>query len=647
MKGRWGVHVCTCQGKLPVDSARLEALGGFVDVGQHPSTSAEALAQRAKGENLDGLLIACCLGTEPFRAACRTQQVALELRGVDLGVRSYRPTEAAAAANTKALRVLRGELRAAQRAEPPEEVPLRAGKRVVLVTDVPAGLSLAESLSESANLTVVVSPELQLPGDFPARRARRGTLAAVRGRLGAFSTAIRIGESVQDFAADQVVLALQDAPPVKSRTGLHVLVNPDAGALTALPGALAELTGDFMKPVAIRYNAAICAGGAAGNEACGRCIPACPYQAIGRDPANSLRIAVDALACEACGACTAACPTSALQFAEPSAGETLGRMAGLLGPAAGEAPAPLGIVFHCSQQGRRTLEAAADRPRPYSARLLPVEVPCLRHVSDALLLGALRMGAAGVALLGCETCPHGERALLQLNMDIAGRVAAGAGLGAGRLRLITAADGWAKPDSALEQLDEFAQNLRPNAVQFTADRMRPLGNRELVAEALQTFIGEFGAKPEPVKLPREAPYANAAVRADGCTLCRSCTNVCPTHAFRFDETEQTLSFKQIDCVACGLCELVCPENVISLRPELRLDADALDYQVLVRDETIRCAKCDKPYINKRALAAVEAKLLKVPKMAEVFGGSRSSLLRMCPDCRAVAAVLDVRDGWRP
>jgi len=459
MKGRWGVHVCTCEGKLPLDAGRLAALGALVDVGLHPRSSAGPLALKAQEQKLDGLLIACCRGAAPFQQALHDRHVALDTRAVDLGALCFRATADAAEANGKALRLLRGELRAAQRAEPPQEVPLRAGKRVLLVTDLPAGLDLAEALSGMAALTLVASPDLELPPGFPARRARRGSLAHLRGRLGAFSAGVRgPGGTVEELAADQVVLALGEAPALQGRTGLHVLVRPGPEALAALPAALQQWSGDFMKPLAVRYDSAACAGGSAGQQACGRCIPACPYQAISRDPANPLRIAVDHLACEGCGACTAACPTSALQFTEPSPAEMLGRLAGLLGPAAGALEGPLGVVFHCSQEGRRTLEAAASRPRPYAARLLPLEVPCLRHVSDALLLGAFRMGAAGAALLGCEQCPHGERALLTLNLEIAGRTVAAAGLspgqpGAGRIRLVTARDGAARPDDALEQLD--------------------------------------------------------------------------------------------------------------------------------------------------------------------------------------------------
>jgi len=171
--------------------------------------------------------------------------------------------------------------------------------------------------------------------------------------------------------------------------------------------------------------------------------------------------------------------------------------------------------------------------------------------------------------------------------------------------------------------------------------------RELVAEAIRSFVEAYGPRAEPLALPRDAPYADAEVRAEGCTLCRSCANVCPTHAFRFDEANQALEFKQIDCVACGLCEAVCPESVITLKREMGLNAAALAYRVLARDEPVGCRKCGKPYINRRALDAVESRMLNSPKLAGVFAGRRAGLLRLCPDCRAIAAMMEVQEGWRP
>ena len=33
--------------------------------------------------------------------------------------------------------------------------------------------------------------------------------------------------------------------------------------------------------------------------------------------------------------------------------------------------------------------------------------------------------------------------------------------------------------------------------------------------------------------------------------------------------------------------------------------------------------------------------------AASFAGDRHEILRMCPDCRAVAAIRDVERGWEP
>ncbi len=130
-------------------------------------------------------------------------------------------------------------------------------------------------------------------------------------------------------------------------------------------------------------------------------------------------------------------------------------------------------------------------------------------------------------------------------------------------------------------------------------------------------------------------------------MCRSCVNVCPTHAFRFDEAEASLQLKQISCIACGLCETVCPENVIALQPELDLSRRGLDYQSVVRDALVGCSRCGKPFINQKALEAIETKLFGLAVLGDAFEGPRRSLLRMCPDCRAVAAMMEVEQGWEP
>ncbi|MGH7831990.1 MAG: 4Fe-4S binding protein, partial [Candidatus Binatia bacterium] len=117
--------------------------------------------------------------------------------------------------------------------------------------------------------------------------------------------------------------------------------------------------------------------------------------------------------------------------------------------------------------------------------------------------------------------------------------------------------------------------------------------------------------------------------------------------FKLDERDQSLRFKQIECVACGLCEEFCPENVITLRREIQFDREALEYKTLVEDSMVACAKCGKPYINRRALETIETRLLSLESLLDTFSGNRRNLLRMCSDCRAVEAMLEVEKGWKP
>ena len=100
-------------------------------------------------------------------------------------------------------------------------------------------------------------------------------------------------------------------------------------------------------------------------------------------------------------------------------------------------------------------------------------------------------------------------------------------------------------------------------------------------------------------------------------------------------------------MGCGLCEQLCPEKVITLREELRLNKISLDYRKVAEDEMVACIQCKNPYINRRALEAIESKILGVESLQSTFSGDRKNILRMCPDCRTVMAMQEVDKGWRP
>ncbi len=83
----------------------------------------------------------------------------------------------------------------------------------------------------------------------------------------------------------------------------------------------------------------------------------------------------------------------------------------------------------------------------------------------------------------------------------------------------------------------------------------------------------------------------------GCTLCGSCAQACPTDALKVKEEGQTimLNFYHYKCVGCNTCIRVCPEEVIevrrSLNPHLLKSSSSIR---VFEDEVATCRKCGRP-----------------------------------------------------
>ena len=646
MTARWGIFLCNCQHTLALDPQRLDLPARCVHLASRTDRDLPAFSDLLSRERCTHALIACCDPPSGFEDALRAAAGAgLRTHFLDLKTSCFAVHDDPQEAQDKAARLLRGALRAAEAQAEPRYVPLRSDGRVLIAADEPSAADLARRLGDACQPVLVLDPDAPAVESPPSWRVYRGELLEVSGRLGDFHAVVgRRGESPRELVVDQVVARGSEAVASPAPTGYHVLDNADPARVADVSARVDDLTGDFFKTVHVAYDPDSCAGGAAGQQACGACIPACPYQAIRRDPANRLRIEVDHLGCEGCGACTAACPTSSLRFADPSPQALHARLAGLLAPDGSDADRV--VVFHCSEQGKRLLEEAARRPLPYAANIFGVQVPCLRHVSAAAVLGALRLGAAGVGLLGCAACPHGERAVLDRTLAFCRTTLEAFDLGTERLRLFVTADG--DEAATVNDLTRFAESLPPAPIAWDGlTPWRVKGERQALTEIVGTFIDQRRLEPGPRALDPALPFAVAAVEAEGCTLCRSCVNVCPTHAFRLDEPTSSLQFNHFACVACGLCETVCPEDVISLRHEVAFTRAALDYRTVVRDEMVGCLQCGSPFVNRKSLDAILAKLLQPGPLMDAFSGERRNLLRMCPDCRAVAAMQEVEQGWEP
>ena len=655
---RWGVFLCDCRSTLNMDLQKIGNPASLVVVATNPEKDIEDFASKADQLELEHVVVGCCAKPLIFEEALQGKT----LHFLDLKGKCFAPHSNVEQAHTKASKMIEAEIRVSNiKAKNPVPVnPLQVGNRVVIFTEFSEGLKLASMLDElmdgdSAAVTLCISSDIEGLEDGSPLLEQRTSLIAVEGRLGNLKITLEPDQILNggsqkrfDLKADQLIVLTKTHPPgIKRRTGVHLLSSTESEILEETVRQVRDLVGHFHKPVHLTYDQDICAGGDKGMETCGRCISYCPYDAISRQTENRLRIQVDHLTCEGCGACVSACPTSALQFTEPSPQEIYARMAALLESSKekqGNVEPPV-IVFHCEEMGRKVLETAGLVPLPYSPGVLPVEVPCLRYVSESNMLAAMSLGAAGVGLLGCEDCPNGERELLYQKYDFTQLILQNFDLDQDRVRIITAEAG--QEADAVEAINQFVSQLSESPMVPSWTTPSQTLNRPILSDVLGGFIDQTGNEPGRISLSSELPFAFANINESGCTLCRSCANVCPTNAFRFEEESNSLHFKHINCVGCGLCEEVCPENVITIKRELVLEKQSLDYTLVAEDEMINCLKCEKPYINRRALEAVESKLFEIESLKNTFSGNRKNILRMCPDCRTVAAMMEVDRGWEP
>lgn len=700
-----GIFLCDCNRSLPLN---VGAITRSLNLPSKPRLfsrlqldDVHPLKYHAQKEKHDHILIGCCGQREFFLKELSTvgfqanQITLLNLKEECFWVHDDRD-----AANQKVARLLKASLETAEAHQQMSEMPVRAGDLIFIVAETPHAFSLARRLANHARVTLLLEETSEafdsfLPSPSPCE-VNRGRVTEIQGQLGKFKIlvertqaidlercvscmrcvpvchtqaitaglrlidskcdrcgdcltecgavqAIRIPRKDQHVVkADQVIfLGSQQLPPRHRRPGIHHIptVRPEDVDRVALD--VMALIGDFMKPEFVRYNIGTCAGGYADFKGCGICIPSCPYDAIQRDPvASPSRVAVDPISCEGCGACVSACPTSALHFVQPSPRYLYTKMRALLAPVNGDEEERPVLGFHCSNKGRAALQNARAFQVTLPANFLPIEVPCLRYLSEANMLAAFRLGAAGVALLGCEECPHGERQLLFEKLDFTKIILEAFGLGGERVRLFTTEEA---AHEALTALGRFANAASPFPLKWDGQFPDKVENREIIADAMETFLSGTGRDPGRVKENTPFPFAWSDVRAEGCTMCRSCVNVCPVQAFKLDDEKHTLEFRYMSCVACGMCERACPENVITLHRDLILDKAAFAYQVMVQDEMVGCLQCGKEYITKRALAAIQDKV----GMMEAFLEGRADLLLMCPDCRAVKAMMEMQKGWEP
>ncbi|MBA2492970.1 MAG: 4Fe-4S binding protein [Gammaproteobacteria bacterium] len=384
-------------------------------------------------------------------------------------------------------------------------------------------------------------------------------------------------------------------------------------ALAELPG----LVGEFEKPKYFDYNADICAHGRSGIQGCTRCLDACPTNAIG-----SLKelIRVDPYLCQGGGVCATACPTGAITYAYPHASDLLESIRQALKAYRAAGGHEASLLFHDCEQGRERVDRVGRR-MPES--VIPAHVEEVGAVGLDAWLASLAYGASQVLLLATRLTPPKVLHEMRQQLGVASALLQGMGYDGQRVRLV-------EPETD-EALLVALGTLGGSTPKTPADFATHNEKRNTLRMALDHLHEQTLTPAASAALPAGAPFGDVVVDREACTLCMACTSVCPASALIAGGDAPTLSFIEWNCVQCGLCEIACPEDAITLVPRIVYDPEVrTKRRTLNEEQPFCCVECGKPFATRRMMETMTARL----KNHWMFQDPQAlRRLKMCEICR--------------
>jgi ferredoxin len=468
----------------------------------------------------------------------------------------------------------------------------------------------------------------------------KGKIAAAMGHFGAFELVIddfvqlesALGYGPVRNGAQSlcdVILDLSGGSPLFSAADLRDgYLRVDPGSRSAVLEAVLkaqDLTGAFEKPRYVAFDASLCAHSRSNIVGCRRCLDLCPAGAI---QSAGDHVAIDPNICAGCAQCAAACPTGAAAYAMLPPDALLQKLRTMLltyRAAGGLHPV---ILFHDQAHGSPMLDVLAQLGDGLPAHVLPFAVNETTQVGLEGIVAGFAYGASAIRFL-LRGRSHHDVAGLRQTVALAQPILQGLGFAGPRLAMLETDD----PDVvgiALREIPWMSSAPRPASFQPTG------GKREVLRFALRELHQAAHDPVDVIALPKGAPFGAVEVDAGDCTLCLSCVSACPTGALRDDPERPMLRFVEDACVQCGLCQVTCPEQVITLKPQIDFRAATAPARVLKEEEPFCCIRCSRPFGVKSTIDRVVAKL-EGRHWMYTAASRRTDLIKMCEDCR-VAVV---------
>ena len=498
--------------------------------------------------------------------------------------------------------------------------------RVAVIGGIEAQ-EFASRLSGSLTAQVVLTDGAVEPGVPTVPLGNRQL--QIEGYLGNFT--IHLGEAgranYESLSADLILdLSAEPLLSMALKPPGYLVSIAEEPYLTQTEAALKGLTGTFEKPKYFNYDASICAHGRSGISGCTKCIDACPAEAI-----TSLieSVMVNPNLCQGGGVCASVCPTGAMRYVYPGVTDTLHCVRTMLRSYAEAGGLDPVVAFVAADEA----EALLNKP----GNLLIVVLEELASVGMEVWLSALAYGAKRVLLIDAGAMPDVVGGFLRSQLTTANMIISAMGYTRSEGQGSTndqAAIRMADPQSLAQYCDvDNAFNIAK-----VASYVGSVEKRRTTLLAIDHLYQQGNASQQIIPLSEQSPFGRILVDADACTLCMSCTSVCPSKAVSAGNETPKLEFHEINCVQCGICVAACPEHAISLEPRLIADPEQRRAVVTLHEETpFCCITCGKAFATKSLIDNMTRKL----SGHHMFQSERAKQrLLMCEDCRVVDVVQD-------
>ena len=284
-------------------------------------------------------------------------------------------------------------------------------------------------------------------------------------------------------------------------------------------------------------------------------------------------------------------------------------------------------MFHDAEHGGELIDALARHGDGLPANVLPVAVNEVTQVGLEAVAAAFAYGASAVRLL-MRAKPRHDTAGLAQTVALAQPILQGLGFAGARVASIETDD----PDA----LGQALRAIPPWTAPPSPPRLPPPAAS---ATWCAKLYANCTASPRPRSMSCRSPRAHLSAasrsgsRAARCA-CPACS-ACPTGALSDDPEKPMLRFAEDACVQCGLCQAICPEKVIALKPQIDFRAATASSRIIKQEEPYACVRCGKPFGVKSSVERVVAKLEGQHWMFK-DAKKRVEVIKMCADCRVNA-----------